>query len=151
VRSLVLASPGLPGYLWTTPRPPDEAAHVARREGIEAGKRYWLNHEIFRSTGDYPAARDRLTAMVGRFPAYQWGDGPASAPLPALTEHLRALRTPTLILNGALDVPGYREIANVLPTEIPAAQQHELPNAGHLLNHEHPTEFNARLLRFLQP
>jgi 3-oxoadipate enol-lactonase len=151
VRSLVLASPGLPGHRWTTPRPPDEAAQVARREGIEAGKRYWLSHEIFRSTGDYPAARDRLTAMVGRFPGYQWGDGPASAPLPPLTEHLRTLRTPTLILNGALDVPGYREIANVLHAEIPAAQHHELPGAGHLLNLERPAEFNARLLRFLQP
>lgn len=149
VRSLVLASPGLPGHRWTTPRPPDEAADVARREGVAAAKRYWLGHEIFRSADQYPAARDRLAAMVARFPAYQWADGPAAAPLPSLAGRLAGLRVPVLILNGALDVAGYREIAGVLEREIPGAERHELAAAGHLLNLEHPEDFNARLLRFL--
>jgi 3-oxoadipate enol-lactonase len=149
VRGLVLASPGLPGHPWTTPRPPDEAAAVARREGVAAAKRYWLSHEIFRSAGEYPAARDRLAAMVGRFPACQWADGPAAAPLPPLAGRLGGLRVPVLILNGALDVAGYREIAGVLEREIPGAERHELASAGHLLNLEHPAAFNARLLRFL--
>ena len=34
VHGLVLACPGLPGYRWTTPRPPDQAAQVARKRGI---------------------------------------------------------------------------------------------------------------------
>jgi 3-oxoadipate enol-lactonase len=151
VRRLVLASPGLPGHQWTTPRPPDEAARVARREGVEAGKRYWLSHEIFRSAQAYPQARRRLTEMVERFPAHQWVEGPAAAALPSLTGYLRTLRPPTLILNGAFDVPGYREIATVLHREIPNAERHEFPDAGHLLNLEHPAEFNAHLLRFLRP
>ncbi len=149
VRGLVLASPGLPGHPWTTPRPPDEAAAVARRSGIEAGKRYWLGHEIFRSADRYPAVRERLTAMVGRFPGYQWGDGPAADPLPSLTGYLSTLTTPTLVLNGELDVPGYREIAGVLAREIPGARRHELAGAGHLLNLERPETFNAYLVGFL--
>ena len=64
VRTITLASPGLPGYPWRTPRPPDEAATVAANEGIEAAKRWWLGHEIFRATQRYPAAREQLAAMV---------------------------------------------------------------------------------------
>jgi len=149
VRSVVLASPGLPGYAWTTPRPPDEAAAVARRAGIAAAKEWWLGHEVFRSTERYPPARAHLTGMVGRWPAYQWADGPAAPPLPSLTGCLGALRLPALVMNGALDVPGYREIASVLHREIPGARRREYPDAGHLLNLERPTRFNEDLLSFL--
>lgn len=147
---LVLASPGLPGHRWTTPRPPDVAAEFARREGIEAAKRYWLGHEIFRSAQAYPQARRRLAEMVERFPAHQWRDGPAAPPLQPLTGYLSTLTAATLILNGALDAPGYREIAAVLGRDIPGAERCEFADAGHLLNLERPEEFNARLLRFLR-
>jgi pimeloyl-ACP methyl ester carboxylesterase len=52
-------------------------------------------------------------------------------------------------MNGALDVPGYREIASVLHREIPGARRQEFPDAGHLLNLERPTRFNEDLLSFL--
>jgi pimeloyl-ACP methyl ester carboxylesterase len=149
VRSVVLASPGLPGYRWTTPRPPDEAAGVARRLGIAAAKEWWLGHEVFRSTEGYPAARAHLADMVGRWPAHQWADGPAAPPLPSLAGCLGTLRVPALVMNGALDVPGYREIASVLHREIPGARRQEFPDAGHLLNLERPARFNEELLSFL--
>ncbi len=149
VRSVVLASPGLPGYPWTTPRPPDEAASAARRLGIAAAKERWLGHEIFRSTERYPAARAHLAEMIGRWPAHQWAGGPATPPLPSLTGHLAALRVPALVMNGALDVPGYREIASVLHREIPGARRQEFPDAGHLLNLERPARFNDDVLSFL--
>jgi 3-oxoadipate enol-lactonase len=149
VRSVVLASPGLPGYAWGTPRPPDEAAAVARRAGIAAAKEWWLGHEVFRSAERYPAARAHLADMVGRWPAYQWAGGPAAPPLPSLTGCLAALRVPALVMNGALDVPGYREIASVLHREIPGARREEFPDAGHLLNLERPARFNEAVLGFL--
>ena len=150
VRTITLASPGLPGYPWRTPRPPEEAAMVARDHGIEAAKRWWVGHEIFRSTRRYPAAREQLAAMVARFPAHQWDDGlPAAPALPSLTGFLAGLAAPTLILGGALDVAGYREVAAVLAREIPNAERQEFAGCGHLLNLERPAEFNARLLDFL--
>jgi non-heme chloroperoxidase len=87
--------------------------------------------------------------MVGRWPAYQWADGPAAPPLPSLTGCLSALRLPALVMNGALDVPGYREIASLLHREIPGARRQEYPDAGHLLNLEQPARFNEDLLSFL--
>ena len=149
VRSVVLASPGLPGYPWTTPRPPDEAAAVARSAGIAAAKEWWLGHAVFRSVMRYPAARAHLADMVRRWPAYQWAGGPATPPLPSVTGGLAALRVPALVMNGALDVPGYREIASVLHQEIPGARRQEFPDAGHLLNLERPARFNDDVLSFL--
>jgi pimeloyl-ACP methyl ester carboxylesterase len=150
VRTITLASPGLPGYPWRTPRPPDEAALVAVNEGIEAAKRWWLDHEIFRSTRRYPAARAHLAAMVARFPAHQWDAAvPAAPQLPSLTGFLPGLTTPALILGGALDVAGYREIAGVLARQIPNAERQEFAGCGHLLNLERPAEFTGRLLKFL--
>jgi 3-oxoadipate enol-lactonase len=149
VRGLVLASPGLPGHQWTTPRPPDEAAAVARLAGVAAAKRWWLAHQIFRSADAYPLARRRLTEMVDRFPAHQWTDAPAAEPLPPLTGYLSTVAARTLVMNGALDDPGYREIASVLHREIPGAQRQEFPDAGHLLNLEQPERFNRQLLGFL--
>ncbi|HXJ25300.1 MAG TPA: alpha/beta fold hydrolase [Streptosporangiaceae bacterium] len=150
VRTITLASPGLPGYPWRTPRPPEEAAALAGREGIEAAKHWWLNHEIFCATRRYPAAREQLAAMVARFPAHQWDSAlPAAPQLPPLTGFLPRLVAPALILGGALDVAGYREIAGVLAQEIPGAERQEFAGCGHLLNLERPAEFTGRLLRFL--
>ena len=150
VRTITLASPGLPGYPWRTPRPPDEAAIVAANEGIEAAKRWWLSHEIFRSTRRYPAANEQLAAMVARFPAHQWDNTlPAAPSLPSLTAFLPGLAAPALILGGALDVSGYRDIAAVLEREIPNAERQEFADCGHLLNLERPAEFTGRLLGFL--
>jgi pimeloyl-ACP methyl ester carboxylesterase len=150
VRTITLASPGLPGHQWRTPRPPEQAAMVAASEGIEAAKRWWLGHEIFRSTERYPAAREQLAAMVARFPAHQWDSAlPATAPLPSLTGFLPGLATPALILGGSLDVAGYRDIAAVLEREIPNAERTEFTGCGHLLNLERPAEFTGLLLGFL--
>lgn len=149
VHSLVLASPGLPGFRWTTPRPPDEAAQVAREHGAAAAKRYWLSHEIFRSTAGYPEAQRRLTAMVERFPAHQWGNGPAAEPLPSLAGTLTAVLAPVLVLNGSLDVAGYRQIAAHLEGEIRTVRRRELAGSGHLVNLEKPAAFNQHVLAFL--
>ena len=150
VRTITLASPGLPGYPWRTPRPPEEAAAVARDAGIAAAKRWWLDHDIFRSAQCHPAARAQLAAMVARFPAHQWDAAvPAAPQLPSLTGFLPRLATPALILGGALDAAGYRHIAAVLAKEIPNAERQEFAGCGHLLNLERPAEFTGRLLNFL--
>lgn len=150
VTSLTLASPGLPGHRWDSPRPPDETAAHARAHGVEAGKAFWLAHPIFRSTQAHPAARARLERMVAAYRAPHWQDGPATPALPPLAASLGDVRTPTLVLGGAWDVAGYREIAGVIADTVPGARRHEFPTAGHLLNLEQPEAFNAVLLDFLE-
>lgn len=149
VAGLVLASPGLPGHRWTTPRPPDQAAEHAHAFGIEAGRCFWLDHEIFASAVDYPEVRAALERMVAGFAGLQWADGAQTDPLPALHERLGEVRAPSLVVHGARDVAGYREIARVIAADVPGAQRYELASAGHLVNLERPDEFNTAVLDFL--
>jgi pimeloyl-ACP methyl ester carboxylesterase len=150
VTSLTLASPGLPGHVWRTPRPPDEAASHARVHGVPAGKAFWLTHPLFASLGDHPEAHEHVRRMVAAFPAYQWRDGPTTPPLPALAETLAEVTPPALVVSGALDAPGYREIAEVLGSGLPNVRRHELPGTGHVLNLERPAEVSQLLLGFLR-
>jgi 3-oxoadipate enol-lactonase len=149
VASAVLAAPGLPGHRWTTPRPPDEAAEYARVHGVDPGRRFWLDHEIFASTLDYPQARAAIERMVARFAGRQWTDGEQTDPLPPVHERLGEIRVPTLVVHGARDVAGYQEIARVIAAGIPGARRQEVAPAGHLVNLEQPDEFTARILDFL--
>lgn len=147
VARLVLASSGLPGFAWRA-RPPDEAAEVARRDGVEAAKRFWLDHELFDSVRSSPAM-PAIEAMVRAFPAHQWGAGPRADPLPPVEPRLGAVRAPTLVLSGGRDLEGYREISRVLARRIPGARLVELADAGHVLTLEDPKAVNAEIRGFL--
>ena len=149
VTALVLASPGLPGHRWSEERPPDAAAAVARERGVEEAKRFWLDHPLYDSTHRHPAARTALRAMVDRFPAHQWREGPAARPLPALADRLEGIGVPTLVLNGELDAAGYREIGRLLGERLPRGRHLEVPDAGHVLNLERPDVVNRAVLDFL--
>lgn len=70
--------------------------------------------------------------------------GDAADPLPLPAGKL----APVLVLNGSLDVPGYREIAACLHRES-GVEPHELACAGHLLNLERAATFNHHVLGFL--
>jgi 3-oxoadipate enol-lactonase len=150
VASLVLASSGLPGHVWTTPRPPDEAAAYAHRHGVDAGRRFWLDHPVFAPARRLPHVRAHLERMVADYSGWEWRtELPQTDLLPALHDRLAEITAPTLVLSGGLDVPGYHEIAHLLARGIPGAAQHELPTAGHMMNLERPEEFTALLLGFL--
>lgn len=150
VGRLALLSSGLPGFTWQG-RPPDEAAEVARREGVEAARRFWVSHELFASTRACPNAAQALEAMIDAFPAYQWRPGPVTDPLPAVDQILEAVVTPTLVLTGAHDLEGYRNIGRILGRRLRVVRHVELEQAGHVLSLEDPAGVNAQLLAFLTP
>jgi pimeloyl-ACP methyl ester carboxylesterase len=150
VRSAVLASSGLPGHVRTSPRPPDEAEQHARQFGIDAGRRFWFAHPVFAPARAIPAVRSALEQTIDGFSGWQWRtDLEQGAPLPEVSDRLGEISAPTLVLNGALDVVGYRDIARLLAAGIPGAEHAEFSDAGHLLNMERPAEFNAVVLRHL--
>lgn len=149
MRSLVLASPGLPGLQWRGERPPDAAAAVARAEGIEAARLFWLHHPLFAPARASSEVRGALERMVGAFAGLQWGDGPASRPLPDLVDAIASIETPALVVSGTLDIDGYREIAHLLAARLPGASLVEIPGAGHLVSMERPDAFNEAVLGYV--
>lgn len=152
VRSLVLASSGLPGHAWQDERPPEAAMRHAALQGVEATRGFWLQHPLFASTASRPAVRQRLAAMVQRYSGWHWRPDSAAMPmqpLPAHVDRLGEVAAPTLVLGGAEDVPGYRDIAARLQAGIRGAQRSTFASAGHVLNMEVPGPFNAAVLDFL--
>lgn len=148
VRSLVLASSGLPGHPWREERPPEAAMAQARAHGVTSAKVFWAAHPLFASTLSNPAARPALLRMLARYSGWHWQHTNPMIPFTADAGQLGRIKAPTLVVSGGQDVEGYREIADVLATGIPGAGKLDLPEAGHMLTLEVPDRFNAAVRAF---
>jgi pimeloyl-ACP methyl ester carboxylesterase len=62
---------------------------------------------------------------------------------PPLTERVREIRCPALIVDGDLDVPDFTEIADMLAERIPDSTRRTVHGAGHLISMDRPDEFLA--------
>ena len=69
---------------------------------------------------------------------------------PLAWENLEAIRTPTPVMWGELDMPYLQERCKVLAQRIPGAQSLVLSGTAHLPALEAPLEFNSVLGRYLQ-
>jgi 3-oxoadipate enol-lactonase len=150
VGGLVLASPGLPGHCWRTPRPPEVAAAFAAEHGVEAGRSFWLEQPLFHSLRDHPEAQRSVARMVGDYSGWHWQNKDAQRPGPDIHAGLRTLAVPTLVISGDQDVEGYREIAQEISVTLPHVVLVRVNKGGHVMNLEQPAEFTALVLRFAQ-
>jgi 3-oxoadipate enol-lactonase len=149
IRGLVLASSGLPGSAWSEPRPPDAAAAVAKSQGVEHARSFWLDHPLFAAARRSPTTFARVRRMVEEYSGWHWrNDNPVARA--GIIDRLSECVTPTLVLSGGLDVPGYRQIAARLSDDIPDAALLTFPDAGHVLNEEEPEGFSAAVLEFVR-
>jgi pimeloyl-ACP methyl ester carboxylesterase len=149
VGGLVLASPGLPGHRWLNPRPPEAAAAFAAEHGVAAGRRFWLDHAIFRSLRAHPDAYRTVAGMVGDYSGWHWQNTDPQQPGPDIRAGLGTLGVATLVISGDLDVEGYREIAGEISRSVPRASLQRFANGGHVMNLEQPAEFTMQVLRFV--
>jgi 3-oxoadipate enol-lactonase len=127
---------------------------VLQERGIEAFRREWSNHPLARLRTNDPMIREMLNRMIARYPGQDLaaGDDFASlgradagaAPLP-----LHTMTVPTLILNGAHDLPSRLQTARRLCAELPAAEHEEVADAGHLINLDRPAVYSELCRSFL--
>jgi len=72
-------------------------------------------------------------------------------PYPALTKsELKKINRPTLVVRGEASALWLRKIGEIAATLIPGCEITNVPLSGHFPHIENPTEFNKRLLGFLQ-
>ena len=148
VRALVLAAPGLPGHVWSTPRPPEETRAHALEHGVEAGRQFWLDHALFASLNDHPEAKASVHQIVGEYSGWHWRESDRQAPTAPIIPLLGSVSVPTLVLSGEHDAQGYRDIAQVIASAIPDCEISVLSNAGHMLNLEQADIFTDMVRRF---
>ncbi len=63
---------------------------------------------------------------------------------------LGEIRTPVLIIGGALDKGAPPDVLAAAAAEIPGAKHVVVPNAGHISNMENSTDFNPAMCAFLE-
>ena len=126
-----------------------EAGDVER--AVELNVRMWLDR-----TGREPGAVDpdvrALVAAMQRdaFVAQLGVDAEPEALDPPLAERLGDVRAPALVMVGEDDVPDFRQIAERLVAQLPAARPLQvIPGAAHLPALERPGAVSALLLEFL--
>ena len=64
-------------------------------------------------------------------------------------ERIAGMRVPALIVTADHDNPACIEIAALMELTIPNARKVVMPDTGHIMNMEHPQEFNRIVLNFL--
>lgn len=147
VESLVLLDAVLHGVPWD-----DESARgmaaigdQLRLGGLSAAKDAWLRHGFFAPARRRPEVAARLEQMVGDYSGQVWTSRDTHGPHPDTLRLLPTITAPTTVVVGELDVPCFREMADVLAARIPGARKIVVPDAGHMVNMEAPAVVNEIL------
>lgn len=147
VTALVLLDAVVDGVRWDDESRSGMAAirEQLRVGGLPAARAALLRHDFFA-----PAIRNRelaarLEQIVGDYPGQGWiGRDPHGA-RPKTLELLPTLEVPTTVIVGELDVPCFREMADLLAACLPHADKIVVPDTGHLVNMEAPDVVNQIL------
>ena len=150
VSGLILISPGMVAWEWSESwRQLWRLMTDAARQGdLDKARQLWWQHPLFESTRNSAAAQS-LHEAVQRFDGRQWVQDPQRYSLPDM-ERLHTLQPPTLLLSGALDLPDFQLIADVLEATVPRLQRRTVQDAGHMLHLEQPQVCAVAVRDFLQ-
>lgn len=156
VSSLVLesASMGIADPLERRARAASDAELAAfiEREGIDAFVTRWERLPLWDSQAALPAdTRAALRAQRLRNTPYGLANslrGAGAGATGALTDELRTIEAPTLLIAGALDGK-YVAAAKHMGGAIPGARVKIVENAGHAVHLERPEEFGGLVGEFL--
>jgi 3-oxoadipate enol-lactonase len=96
-----------------------------------------------------PELMDRVGAMIRSTPPQGYAGCCHAIPKIDVTDRLRELRCPALVIVGEEDPGTPVEMARQIHAALPGAELAILPSASHLSNLEQPAEFNRVLTAFL--
>ncbi|MBI4192961.1 MAG: 3-oxoadipate enol-lactonase [Betaproteobacteria bacterium] len=148
-QSLVLADT-------TSRHPPDaekiwsERIRVTQEKGMDAlaesTLERWFTEPYRRS---HPQVMKRIDACIRATPVAGFvGSGEAISRV-NLTDRLKEIKCPTLIMVGDQDYGTPPDMARAIHRNLPGSELLIIPSAAHLSNIEQPQAFNAALLGFL--
>lgn len=146
VRSLTLMDTALDGYASDV----DWNVH-AKIQGIEKAKQNWLQHDLFATVREQAHLTDSLQVIIDRYSGWHWLNNDIYAAVSTdACNRLDEIRVPTLILVGQHDLSYFCRIADLLSDRIAKAQKIVVPNVGHMINLEAPSEVNRHVAEFFE-
>lgn len=157
VDRLVLAAPGLSGWIYTHRDTSWLAeARSARDRGDSSGIALaWLKQDFMQAALEQPKVAAKLRQIAGDNGRF-WmeviryhGEADMQGEPPAI-HRTTLIRAPTLLIIGTRDSRDLRDLADTLAASIPAVRRVTFEGAGHLLNMEQPDRFTKLVLDFLR-
>ncbi len=156
VRALVLesASPGLADPVKRQARAASDRALAERIEGqgLDTFVNYWESLPLFASQRRLPESvrADRRAQRLRNNPLGLANSlrGLGIGVQPSLWHRLPDLRCPTLLVAGELDLK-FVNIARAMAQALPIAKLEIVPDTGHTVHLERPTEFDRLVLAWL--
>jgi 3-oxoadipate enol-lactonase len=123
------------------------AREVALRDGIAAAREFWFDESPFFRGTQRP---DDHRAIVETFGCAPWLATTPAQPVPNIQPTLSAIRQPTLIVNGANDLPEFHETAALLERTLPHARRYVIPDAGPFAAWDAPDAVTPLVAQFLE-
>jgi pimeloyl-ACP methyl ester carboxylesterase len=130
-----------------------EIPMAAYRELVRAGRlaefrEQWSRHPLSRlHTRDAPT-RELLERIRGRYRALDL-EHPAADSAPLAPLGAESIRSPALIISGALDLDSRLRTAEALARALASSERAVVPEAGHMPNLDNPGAYNSALRAFL--
>jgi pimeloyl-ACP methyl ester carboxylesterase len=122
---------------------------LARSSGLAAFRKEWLAHPFMQLHTRDAATHALLERIIERYPGRDLLDWSTQSDEPIAAAALHDVRTPTLVLNGALDTERRRQIGEMLAAALPAAERQLVAGGGHLSNLDAPQAYNDIIRGFM--
>lgn len=151
VAKLVLAAPGLSGYVPKQPLTWVQPVFQAAQTGnTELAAKLWIETPLM-AIADNPVAASRAADIVmSNARLWSYRANPDQGLTPPAVRRLGEIKCPVLVVIGDQDLPHIKDLGDILVSGISGAQRINIPRAGHLVNLAAPEAFNTALLGFLR-
>jgi pimeloyl-ACP methyl ester carboxylesterase len=150
VRRIVLASPGLSGYVPSTPMAWAQPVFEAAGAGdAERAARLWVATPLMTLRSDQSAAKTVSDLVMSNVRLWSFKSNPVQPLDPPAIKRLAEVKCPVLVVVGEQDMPYIKDVARLLVEGIPGARQISIPGAGHLVNLDATAAFNQAVDGFL--
>jgi pimeloyl-ACP methyl ester carboxylesterase len=126
------------------------AIAIARNEGLEEGKKAWLNIHPMKNAAENPISSELLKSMIDDYSGWHWLNRDPQENNPDGTiEMMESISTPTLIVAGEYSHPVLKDLVSAQSQYIPNSKLVIIKESNHMLNIENPEQFNEELESFL--
>jgi 3-oxoadipate enol-lactonase len=150
VTRVILASPGLSGYVPPTPltwtQPVFQAAGAGDPEGAA---KLWADTPIMALRNDLTAASTVRDLVMSNARLWSYRTNPVQRLTPPAINRLSEIKCPALVIIGEEDLPHIKDAARVLVGGISGAKLVTIPRAGHLVNVDAREAFNQAVESFM--
>ena len=127
-----------------------DAMAVARKDGLEEGKKAWLNIHPMKHAAESPISSELLKTMIQDYSGWHWlNRDPQKRNPEGTTEMMEQIEVPTLIIAGEYSHPALKDLVSAQQKYIPDSKLVILEKSNHMLNIENPDQFNKELEDFL--